>query len=150
MADPPKEVAAVVERIATLPRVPGQKSSRRHWSFASKFAHFFIDQERFPAYDQYAVAMVNFHLGRKGLVRDERNPYRAFVENVRRLRSLHGLCFSAEELDRYLWLSGLCREHRKRGAKAQINAEVRTLFENPSPEVKQALAELLPTSAHAG
>ena len=41
----------LVEKLASLP-------GRQHLSFASKFAHFFIDMERFPIYDSYAVKMV--------------------------------------------------------------------------------------------
>src|SRR6185312_11644177 len=49
------EDADLVEKLATL---TGQK----HCSFASKFAHFFIDKKRFPIYDSYAVKMVGCHL----------------------------------------------------------------------------------------
>lgn len=39
---------ALVERLAALPKTPARQSARKHVSFASKFAHFFIDRERFP------------------------------------------------------------------------------------------------------
>src|SRR5690349_6766320 len=51
--------AGLVEELAAL-------SGMKHTSFASKFAHFFIDVERFPIYDSYAVKMVAYHLGPQG------------------------------------------------------------------------------------
>src|SRR5947209_9662363 len=41
------EDADLVEELASL-------TGRKHRSFASKFAHFFIDMERFPIFDSYA------------------------------------------------------------------------------------------------
>ncbi|HKI37221.1 MAG TPA: hypothetical protein VKA46_35530, partial [Gemmataceae bacterium] len=49
----------VVERLADLPPTEGQKHKRHHYSFASKFAHFFLDEERFPIMDSYALAMLS-------------------------------------------------------------------------------------------
>src|SRR5262245_36050437 len=34
----------LVERLADLPATEGQKHKRRHYSFASKFAHFFLGE----------------------------------------------------------------------------------------------------------
>ncbi len=56
----------LVGEIATL-------ANMKHTSFASKFAHFFIDEERFPIYDSYAVKMVEYHPGKQVLVRDTDN-----------------------------------------------------------------------------
>jgi hypothetical protein len=49
------EASELVEQLASL-------SDRKHRSFASKFAHFFIDMERFPIYDSFAVKTVAHHL----------------------------------------------------------------------------------------
>jgi len=39
------------------------RSTKRHHSFVSKFAHFFIDPERFPIMDSYPVSLLKVHLG---------------------------------------------------------------------------------------
>lgn len=135
--------AALVERLAALPKTPAQSVARRHFSFASKFAHFFIDRERFPIYDSHADGMVAYHLGRKEREKDPEHPYRAFVKNLHTLRERAGITCSAAELDRYLWLAGLYRAWRH-NAKSQINIEVARLFESPSSEATAHLAALLP------
>ena len=66
------------ERLTTL-------TGRKHLSFASKFAHFFIDMERFPIYDFFSLKMVAYHLGRQELTRNTAHPYQAFIENINRL-----------------------------------------------------------------
>ena len=132
----------LVERLADLPPSPGQKSPRKFTSFASKFAHFFIDRERFPIYDSYAVRMVTYHLGPANSVREPDHPYRSFVTNLERLRTLAGLSLSSCELDGYLWLAGQYLSWR-RNRDAIINSELKGLFEAPSPEAAAELASLL-------
>ena len=85
MAKPPDDLLLMVDKIAALLPAPGQKHDRKHWSFASKFVYFFVD-DRCPIYDSYAVAMVAFHHGRGKYARDETSPYSAFVANLRRLQ----------------------------------------------------------------
>lgn len=119
----------LVEKLASL-------DGRRHLSFASKFAHFFIDEERFPIYDSYAVKMLAYHLGKDGQAENAAYPYRAFIENIHRLKDRAQLSCTSRELDHYLWLAGLHRAWSK-NREAQINAEVSELFdrlftENPS------------------
>jgi len=130
------EDADLVERLASL-------NERKHRSFASKFAHFFIDMERFPIFDSYALKMVIYHLRPEGQVIDSAHPYRAFVENIHRLKCYAGLSCTTRELDRYLWLAGLyqawCRD-----TASQINTEVAEMFKSPSPEVTTDLAILSP------
>ncbi|HSH81625.1 MAG TPA: hypothetical protein VLA19_24105 [Herpetosiphonaceae bacterium] len=136
---------ALIERLAALPKAPAQQSERKHVSFASKFAHFFIDRERFPIYDSYAEQMAAYHLGPKGRITDLAHPYWAFVLNLHALRERAGLSCSAAELDRYLWLAGLYRAWQ-RNPKAQINAEVAQLFASPPHAAAAQLAALLPAS----
>lgn len=112
--------AALVERLATL-------DARRHISFASKFAHFMFDRERFPIYDRFAVETVRWHLG-TAAVTDPQHPYHAFLENLRRLRAARGVSASAAELDRYLWLAGQYREWRRKSERALLNGEARRVF----------------------
>jgi hypothetical protein len=124
----------LVEELAAL-------NGRKHRSFASKFAHFFIDMERFPIFDSFAVKMVTYHLGARGLARDSAHPYRVFVENICRLKKYAGLSYTTRELDRYLWLAGLYQAWCRNPA-SQINAEVAEMFKSPSPEVTTDLAIL--------
>src|SRR5260221_11619680 len=117
------EDADLVEKLASL-------TGRKHLSFASKFAHFFIDMERFPIFDSFAVKMVAYHLGMQGQVKDSAHPYRAFVENIHRLKRYAGLSCTTKELDRYLWLAGLYQAWCRNTA-SQINAEVAEMFKSP-------------------
>ena len=128
------EDADLVEQLASL-------AGRKHRSFASKFAHFFIDMERFPIFDSYAAKMVAYHLGSHGQVRDSTHPYKAFVENIHRLKRFAGLSYTTRELDRYLWLAGLYQGWC-RNADSQINAEVAEMFKAPSSEIAAELAIL--------
>ncbi|MBO9539477.1 hypothetical protein J7643_02670 [bacterium] len=126
MQAPPASPDEFVKAIATLSH---HGTERMHVSFAAKFAHFFIDQHVFLIYDSYAERMVKHHLGVSRYASDKLNPYRAFVRAVGQLRAVASLTCSAAELDRYLWLAGLCREWRAKGPRAQINAEVLQLLE---------------------
>lgn len=142
----PVDDIELVERMAELPVVSDHERPKRFISFASKFAHFFIDgAKQFPIYDQYAVNMVGYHLGRANEVLHPTRPYWAFVKNLEKLRDLAHLTCTSDELDRYLWLAGLYLEW-ERDPEAKINSEARNLFEQPSPDVnvKRDLDELLP------
>lgn len=78
-------------------------------SFASKFAHFFIDSSRFPIKDDYATRMVKFHL--QGVGHVSGGTYAAFFSNVDALKKNYELvAISYRELDHYLWFSGKYRE----------------------------------------
>lgn len=119
-----------VEILAALPALPAKKQ-RNHISFASKFAHFFIDKERFPIFDSYAEDMVKFHLSKQEYVKDSKRPYSAFVQNLLLLRNqIQGSC-TYEALDRYLWLAGLYHAYRTK-ANPKINREVEELFRSLS------------------
>ncbi len=144
MADPPDNPAHLVEAIASLPRSDGGGVERKHWSFASKICHFFIDGDRYPIYDSFCRDMVARHLGRGNCVSDPTNPYRAFMENLQRLSEMSRVAASLRDLDRYLWLAGQYRAWVKRGDDAQTNSELRSLFEDESPEVQRDLEALAP------
>ena len=119
----------LVEAIARLPKPNAGAKDRSHWSFASKFAHFFIDPSRFPIYDWYALMTVRYHLGRAWQP-DAVRPYRSFVEGFDQVKDLAELPAGTREFDRYLWIAG---QHRYWQAKphALINGELRRLFEAP-------------------
>jgi len=136
----------LVEQIALLRGQDG-KASKRHHSFASKFAHFFLDHQRFPIMDSYAVSMVKLHLGAENCNQNAETPYIAFVENLSALRRLAGLAATNRELDRYLWIAGAYRIYRKRRdaqRKAEINVELERLFTDPSEAVRVDLNCLVP------
>ena len=129
------EDADLVEKIASLP-------SRKHRSFASKFAHFFIDMERFPIYDSYAVKMVLHHLGKQGQDRKTEYPYKAFVEDLHILRRNAQFSCSIRELDHYLWLAGLYQVWL-RNPDSPVNTEVKELFELLSSRAPDELTKLM-------
>jgi len=133
MPMPIEDPVAVVEAIIAAPGV-----DKRYTSFASKFAHFFIDPERFPIYDSYTRKALARHLGKA-----QANSYRVFFQDIRDLRKRAGLTPSFRELDHYLWLAGTYHDFRDRG-KRNINAELLTLFPDESPEVERYLKALLP------
>ncbi len=107
-------------------------------SFAAKFCHFFIDEERFPIYDEAARLAMKLHLGRR-YVND--TTYATFCINLRLLRAAAGLQENTRAIDRYLWIVGSYMRWKK---NRQINAELRGVIERPSPEEKRELDELLP------
>lgn len=114
----------LVERLAA---VPTEGKVRRHLSFASKFAHFFVDKDRYPIFDSYAVRGLRHHLAGTRLPYDDPPAYADYVEALAALAALSGIECSGRELDRYLWLSGLYRVWQ-RDAQAKINVEARDLF----------------------
>lgn len=94
----------LVDKIADFEH---KEKKRACLSFASKFAHFFIDPDRFPMKDKYATKMVKFHLGTRKGVKDS---YAAFISGIEELRSRDGLgSVSYAKLDHYLWFAGKYR-----------------------------------------
>lgn len=122
----------LVERLAVELRV-GKVKARRRYSFASKFAHFFVDPQRFPIMDKFAMKMLKLHLG-KALVSDSAHPYQAFCKNYELLKNVIGFTGSNRELDHYLWLAGEYLEWRQ-NKKARVNGDARTLFTNSASDV---------------
>lgn len=133
----------LVEILASIPQ-DGEKTYPRFRSFASKFACFFIDAERFPIMDSYSVRMVRFHLGKGNYAPDEDHPYLAFAVYYEGLKESTGHKTSNRDLDHYLWLSGEYLAWRK-GPKAAINIELRATFENPTAETSADLDALIPS-----
>jgi hypothetical protein len=131
----------LVEQLADLPATEEQKQKRRHYSFASKLAHFFIDEERFPIMDSYALATLKRHLGRRQCSHDKAHRYTAFVHNFQQLKRLSGFSGRNRQLDRYLWLAGEYAAWKKK-RKMAINAELKGLFKHPSGDIAGFLREL--------
>jgi hypothetical protein len=131
----------LVEILASLPEESGKKYPRFR-SFASKFAHFFIDAERFPIMDSYSVRMVKMHLGKGNYAPDGDRPYLAFFFNFKALKTDTEYGGSNRDLDRYLWLTGEYFAWQK-DHKATINVELRAVFEKPDPETSADLDALI-------
>ncbi len=147
--DPATAGPELVERLAMLPTASEEEKQRTFLSFASKFAHFFIDAERFPIYDSYAVKMVEYHLGLSSTTWEKSHPYQTFVTHLNNLKLLAALSCTSRELDHYLWLAGLYRAWLK-NPEAKINADATQLFAQSSDEIQADLAQLLsPTPVYA-
>ncbi|WP_211233859.1 hypothetical protein [Thermacetogenium phaeum] len=113
-------------------------------SFASKFAHFFIDPNQFPIYDSYAVKMLTYHLNGKGR---EGLSYEQFAAGFSALKDALDFPVTTRELDRYLWLAGQLRAWKGlspwRRPYTGINSELRRLFESPAGEVQELTRAVL-------
>lgn len=128
--------ADFVDKLAVIPgtATKGSKKDRAFSSFASKFAHFFIDENRFPIKDSYAEDMIRYHLGRGNWLPYPERPYFEYVTNFNRLRESCGYNGSLRELDRYLWLAGQFKVWTGKKEDAEINQEVKEFFKNPNNE----------------
>lgn len=127
----------LVEKMAAIPPPPAGGGTRMHRSFASKFAHFFIDHDCFPIYDSFALKMLRAHLGRDAPAADPTPTYMAFEAAFRTLAQTAGLGSDTRRLDRYLWMIGQYRDWT-RNPSAQINSELRDLFQADPPELAVA------------
>jgi hypothetical protein len=128
-ANTPEWTYATVDKVAALPAAQNQKRSRRHLSFASKFAHFFVDRSRFPLLDRHALRAVGFHLSRQLFPGDVIPSYEAFAREVVRMREEAGLDCSLSEFDKYLWLLGQWLAMQLQSTKtAQLGSEVSSMF----------------------
>lgn len=103
----------LVDTLAAVPRGGTEKRSVRRLSLAAKFAHFFIDEDRFPIYDRYAVRMVAKHAGTSMTSLD--GNYAAFTAAFNALAISAGLASQRRRLDRYLWIQGQYEEWKASG-----------------------------------
>lgn len=130
----------LVEAIAALP-VPGEEAPRRHVSFASKFCHFFIDEDDFPILDQAARDALRLHLGRDGY-RGAEMGYAGFCGALARLRTAYSLEASPRALDRYLWTAGMYLVFAR--GRRDINRDLLALFDlAPRPFDLECIADQL-------
>jgi hypothetical protein len=135
--------ADLVERLANLPVVRGTERKRRHISFASKFAHFFVDATTFPLFDQYAAATLAGHLGKANRSHSPAHPYIAYATDCSRLRDLAGFDGTIREMDRYLWLAGLRRASLKGKV---VSGEAQALFAQTNGDVAADCALMCPAT----
>jgi hypothetical protein len=124
---------SLVQRIA---KVEFGGNARRFISFASKYAHFFIDPSIFPIVDSYAGWALAVHLG-EPKTRSEawRQDYGVFCDRVDRLKERDGISTSLRELDRYLWLYGCWMGY---GTGQLRSKELNALFSQPIAELQVA------------
>ena len=136
--------------VECLAKLPDDSTGRGFYYgavFASKFAHFFID-EQFPVLDKYAEQMLCRHWGETKDPPNDPGRYKAFVERFQTLRQTSNISPDNREMDHYLWLGGqYCSSLR--GAKPRPNKEVRSLFETTNTEVLADLNALLPAQLRA-
>jgi hypothetical protein len=132
--------AELVEELSKM-----EEGGRAHRSFASKFCRFFVDHERFPTWDSFAITMVGVHLG----LDFEPKSYLVFLEHLQKLKLLWEFDCSNPELDRYLWLAGQLRAF-KENPTAKINTETQWLFREPSIEERGLLRRLERDSVMSG
>lgn len=120
----------LVSRIAVLKVSSGKE--RRCVVFASKYAHFFVDPDRFCILDYYAGQALAAHLG---AAPDWARDYPAFARDVERLRQRDRITVSNRELDHYLWLYGRWRDY----VRGQLTRQqMGTVFERNEAEVEAA------------
>ncbi len=136
----------LVKEIAALPASEGE-TQRRSVSFAAKFCHFFVHEERFPIYDEAARNAIKLHLGPGAVAAEGSNPYQAYCQNLELLRSEAGLNGPGRHLDRYLWIVGMYMKWLtlRHKPKQQMNVELRKLFRKPDQESTAQLDALLPS-----
>jgi len=109
--------------------------------FASKFAHFFLDTDAFPIYDQYARLLVHFHT--EDLNEEEQlnskygEAYRQFFRFYKKFFQLKQLLeqrdsasYSTKTLDCYLWSAGQYVARKKLIPK-QFYLASRISFDDP-------------------
>ncbi|MSP94093.1 MAG: hypothetical protein EXR00_02390 [Alphaproteobacteria bacterium] len=102
---------------------------RMETSFASKYCHFFIDQN-LPIYDSRAREALVFLLGKKYVpLEDGTARYLNFCSNFDRFQTANSIRSSVREIDHFLWIVGSCEAHRK---GKRVKAGVRDLLKKQS------------------
>ncbi len=117
-------------------------TKRSNYSFAAKYAHFFVDSS-LPILDSFAEWMLGRHLGRKMQSKEPRR-YHRFTEDIETLKRVAGLNCNCAELDSYLWVAGEYW-YWKGHPKYSISSDLKPHFENlqNSLSAEPSLAALL-------
>src|SRR5216110_2084664 len=102
----------LVQHIALRGRT-GTANQIQGYVFASKFAHFFIDTDAFPIYDQYARMLVHFHTDDLNKEEQPNRQYgeygifhQKFFQLKKHLEQRDSAFYSTKTIDCYLWLAG--------------------------------------------
>ncbi len=137
----PATVEAAIALVEAMAPIEVGGKTRWHWSFASKFAHWFL-HDSLPIYDTWAIRAITHHFGR---IRWQTTAYRDFAEHVHALREASGLDCTIREMDRLLWLSGMYRAWLAAAdrVKLGLSGEVVGLFVSEEPDVLRPLGALL-------
>lgn len=114
------------------------KSSYDGLGFGSRFAHHFVDSERFPVLDAWSERALQMLLGGELLGEPEDSRYARFAQSFAHIAGTLGLN-RRRRLGRWLWLAGQYRAWLA-NRRTAIHREVRALFEQAPAE----LAQLLP------
>lgn len=123
--------------IEELAAVPLRDDTTRHYrSFASKFAHFFVDH-RYPILDSYVVDALRDILGHQDLKLEPHYP--DFEKAFRKFAS--GMPSDTRLIDRYLWIVGQYLKHEKDDTFIP-NAEIRQVFDDRPPELVTLISEM--------
>jgi hypothetical protein len=115
----------LVDRIALLPSAPAHMPLARRLGFASRFAHYFVDLDRFPVLEAWSERALAVHVARGEVPGESR--YVRFANDFARLATQIDLK-RRRELARYLWLEGQYHAWH-RNPRAAIHRGVRALFE---------------------
>ena len=134
----PNPERADVALVKAISEPPGLK--KRFTSFASKFCHFFVDEERFPVYDRAARRALRIHFGSHVRGADASWSYREFCEAFFALAPATGPRVSFRGMDHYLWIVGEYWFWTRRSQP--VNQELREAFEAPAN--RSILRALLP------
>lgn len=133
----------VEELVAEMEKV----SKRKNYSFAAKYAHFFVDP-CLPILDLYAEWMVARHLGQS----QSKNPkrYLKFYEDVETLKRAAVLTCDCAQLDAYLWVAGEYW-YWKAHPKTKVSGDLMDHFERltRNPEDERTLSSLLSIAVSA-
>lgn len=143
--------AHICEVVGAHPDLPGRslvpkiahmkfgEKERRFVSFASKYAHFFIDPSVFPIVDYYASWALATLLGETSSRAEVwRRDYLLFCGQVDLLKERDEITVSLRELDQYLWLYGCWMDY---GAGRLRSKELNWLFDQPIPDIQLAFGE---------
>lgn len=121
-----------------LSRVQFGKHTYRLTSFTSKYCHFFIDESKFPMYDEFAAIAIVKHLGLP-LNKCWVGNYAEYCKYIQRLLDVSYVRPTYAELDHHLWLTG---QWQTWSEGKNVNQEVGTLFEQIMTEPERNKEEI--------
>ncbi len=129
-----------VERMGTFRNPDTGEVESRHFSFASKYAHFFIDRERFFILDRLGQEVVKRHGA--GRIREFEGRYVDFVKWLRLLiEDLPAGDQTPERVDYFYWLRGMF--DRDDELKDEINLEAWLVLSAGDDETRGLVKQLL-------
>jgi len=122
----------LVERLAYF-------GGKHYRSFASKYAHFFVDSERYPIWDQYVLRSLAHHRGSRKIWPSSYDEFCKWLLEVGQQCEEPLTC---KEIDQYLWISGMYRQF-KDDKKKQLSNDAKDLFQLSDSETAGLLQMLL-------